>query len=123
MEKPPVDRSVNATRDRTRPLKVYVTAQQREEIVARAASTGMSVSSFLAALSLNEPIRSLTDLDAVRELMRINGDLGRLGGLLKLWLAERAGHGAKIADVRQVLHALQEAQQELLRVSSRVLRS
>jgi hypothetical protein len=61
----------------------------------------MSVSSFLAALSLNEPIRSLTDLDAVRELMRINGDLGRLGGLLKLWLAERAGHGAKIADVRQ----------------------
>ncbi len=110
-------------RERTRPLKIYVTARQREEIEARAASVGMSVSSFLGALGLNAPIRSRTDADAVLDLLRINGDLGRLGGLLELWLSERAGQGARISEVREVLHAIEETRQELLRVSSQVLRS
>jgi hypothetical protein len=110
------------TRDRGHPVKVYVSDREHEEIEARAASAGLSASAFLRALGLNEPIRSTADHDAVRELMRINGDLGRLGGLLKLWLSERAGHGAKIADVRQVLHDIEALRQEMLHVASRVRR-
>jgi hypothetical protein len=120
---PPEPPIVREARERTRPLKIYVTPRQREEIEARAASVGMSVSSFLGALGLNAPIRSRTDADAVLDLLRINGDLGRLGGLLNQWLSERAGQGARIIEVHDVLHAIEETRQELLRVSSRVLRS
>jgi hypothetical protein len=35
---------------------------------------------------------------------------------------ERAGHGAKIADVRQVLHDIEALRQEMLHVASRVRR-
>ena len=122
VEEHPVEKGERETRARGRPLKVYVTDRQRESIEARAASVGLSVSSFLAALGLNAPIRSTADHDAVRELMRINGDLGRLGGLLKLWLSERPGQGAKIADVRQVLRDLHETQQQLLGVASQGVR-
>ena len=35
------------------------------------------------------PIRSTVDQEAILELAKINGDLGRLGGLLKMWLTNR----------------------------------
>ena len=35
------------------------------------------------------PIRSTVDQAAILELAKINGDLGRLGGLLKMWLTNR----------------------------------
>jgi hypothetical protein len=35
---------------------------------------------------LGYPIESKLDNYRIEELCRINGDLGRLGGLLKLWL-------------------------------------
>ena len=48
---------------------------------------------ILRAAGLNQPIRSVLDHDAVRDLAKVNGDQGRLGGLLKLWLMERARAG------------------------------
>jgi hypothetical protein len=68
------------TRDRGT-HQVYVSGRsvKRSRPARRA---GLSASAFLRALGLSEPIRSTADRDAVRELMRINGDLGRLGGLL-----------------------------------------
>lgn len=33
-------------------------------------------------------VKSIVDNKRVEELARINGDLGRLGGLLKLWLTD-----------------------------------
>jgi hypothetical protein len=35
-------------------------------------------------------VRGIVDHKQVEELARINGDLGRLGGLLKLWLTNDA---------------------------------
>lgn len=32
-------------------------------------------------------VESIVDIEQVVELSRVNADLGRLGGLLKLWLA------------------------------------
>jgi len=42
---------------------------------------------------LNEPIRSVVDLRAVAGLGKVNGDLGRVAGLLELWLADKRGEG------------------------------
>lgn len=57
------------------------------------AQAGLSLSTYLLAAGLNHPIRSVADLDAVADLVRVNGDLGRVAGLLKLWLAEKRGQG------------------------------
>jgi len=59
------------------------------EITSRAAKSGSSISAYLRAVGLNHPIRSVLDLKAVADLVRVNGDLGRVAGLLKLWLAEK----------------------------------
>jgi len=48
----------------------------------------------------------------VRELVRINGDLGRLGGLLKLWLTDDARTARFGVDTILALLARIEATQE-----------
>lgn len=46
----------------------------------------MSPSRYLREVGQGYQINGVVDYEQVRELARINGDLGRLGGLLKLWL-------------------------------------
>lgn len=48
----------------------------------------MSVARYLREVGQGYRIQGITDYERVRELARINGDLGRLGGLLKLWLTD-----------------------------------
>ncbi|WGO96400.1 CopG family transcriptional regulator (plasmid) [Pseudomonas viciae] len=107
-------------RRRGKPIEVWVNEEEKALITERAVSVGLSRSGFLRALGLNHPIRSKADSDAVMDLMRINGDLGRLGGLLKLWLSERPGAGAPVADVRTVLREIQDQQQLLRTTASKV---
>ncbi len=49
----------------------------------------MSDSGYLRALGLDMPVKSTLDQEAILELAKINGDLGRLGGLLKMWLTNQ----------------------------------
>jgi hypothetical protein len=51
---------------------------------------------------------------------KVNGDQGRLGGLLKLWLVERAGQGAPEIEVRRLLDRLGELQTRLAEIAGRV---
>jgi hypothetical protein len=69
---------------------------------------------------LNQPIRSILDYDAVRELAKINSDQGRLGGLLKLWLSERAGQGTSAIELRRLLDRISEVQTQLADIAGRV---
>lgn len=102
-------------RERQRPLRVFVTPSERTEIERLAAVSGLPVSSYLRTAGLNHPIKSVYDLDAVRDLVAIAGDLGRLGGLMKLWLAERRGEGAPVSAVNKCLENALELQSELRR--------
>jgi hypothetical protein len=107
-------------RDRQRTLRVVVSADERARIEQRAKSAGLSVSAYLRAAGLNQPIRSVLDYDAVRELAKVNGDQGRLGGLLKLWLVERAGQGAPAIEVRRLLDRIGDIQAQLADIAGRV---
>lgn len=107
-------------RDRKRPLKVWATATERTNIETRAAGAGLSVSAYLRAAGMNHPLRSVYDLAAVEELAKVGADLGRLGGLLKLWLAVRRGEGAPALDVDRLLRETRELQKEMLKVMGRV---
>ena len=107
-------------RDRSRPLKVVVSQEERDRIAERAKSAGLSVSAYLRITGLGHPIRSAFDHEAVVELAAVNGDQGRLGGLLKLWLKERAGDGAPEIEVRLLLGRIGQLQDRLAEIVGRI---
>lgn len=76
------------TRKGSPPIKVYCLPDERRAIEEKAAAAGMSLSAYLLAVGQGYKITGVVDYEHVRELARINGDLGRLGGLLKLWLTD-----------------------------------
>jgi hypothetical protein len=108
------------TRDRQRHLKVVVSPGERAKIEERARAASLSISAYLRTAGLGRPIRSTLDYDAVMELAKINGDQGRLGGLLKLWLVDRPGRGMSEAEVRRLLDRIGELQGRLAEVVGRV---
>lgn len=77
-------------------------------------SAGMSVTRYLREVGLGYKIKGVLDYRAVRELVRVNGDLGRLGGLLKLWLSgdQRVSHfGEK--HIQALLERIETTQVEM----------
>lgn len=69
-------------------LRVPVYPSEKKIIEDKAKATGKSVAAYLRDLGLGYELQSLIDHSKVLELSKINGDLGRLGGLLKLWLTD-----------------------------------
>jgi hypothetical protein len=107
-------------RDRQRPLKVWVSQEERAQVEARAKSTGLSLSAFLRAAGLGLRPKSVYDLEAVDQLAKVGADLGRLGGLLKLWLATKKEEGASARDVDRLLGEIRGMQQRMLKLMNRV---
>lgn len=97
-------------RRRGKPIEVWITDEEKAVITDKAKEAGMSRSGYLRALGLNTPIRSVVDLVAVADLAKVNGDLGRVAGLLKLWLAEKRGEGANAIDVDALMVDFRELQ-------------
>ncbi|NOS75083.1 MAG: conjugal transfer protein TraJ [Methyloglobulus sp.] len=79
-----------SNRKTTTPIKVCCTPDERQTLIEKAGQCGLSVSNFMRTVGLGIGVVSIVDHRKVDELVRINGDLGRLGGLLKLWLANEA---------------------------------
>ncbi|RJY51018.1 conjugal transfer transcriptional regulator TraJ [Veillonella atypica] len=99
------------TRKGSPPIKVYCLPDERRAIEEKAAAAGMSLSAYLLAVGQGYKITGVVDYEHVRELARINGDLGRLGGLLKLWLTDDP-RTARFGDatIRATLLPLLQAQ-------------
>jgi len=110
------------TRKGTPPINVWVTPDEKEEITALAKQAGLSVSAYLRTLGLGYAPKSLVDNHQVMELARINGDLGRLGGLLKLWLtndARTAQFGENV--IRATLARIEDTQSEMVDVMKQIV--
>ncbi len=56
------------------------------EIKSKAQDAGLPVAEYLRNLGLGYQVPSVIDNRKVDTLLKINADLGRLGGLIKLWL-------------------------------------
>ena len=98
-----------------RQLRVPVLPEEEATIKRSAADTGLTVAAYLRNIGLGYKVPGILDNKRVEELSRINGDLGRMGGLLKLWLSDDP-RAAKFgpATIRAVLNNI-EATQEALR--------
>lgn len=81
------------TRKLGRHLRVPVLPNEEQEIKANAAMC-ISTAEYLRRLGLGYQIHGIIDQKSILELSKIHADLGRLGGLLKLWLTndERLAH-------------------------------
>lgn len=110
------------TRKSSPPIKVYCLPNEKAQIEENAAAVGKSVSAFLLAVGQGYQVSGVMDYEQVRELARINGDLGRLGGLLKLWLTndERT---ARFGDstIKAVLSKIEATQDEMAKVMMSVV--
>ena len=76
------------TRKAGRHLRVPVLPEEEAQIKNNAAAAGLAVAAYLRTVGLGYQVTGILDNQRVEELARINGDLGRLGGLLKLWLTD-----------------------------------
>ena len=99
---PLMDAKKGKTRKESTPIKVWVTPEEKAAIAAKADAHSLSASRYLRRLGLALPLQSTIDqraiLDLVKiidqrailDLVKINADLGRFGGLIKMWLTTNA---------------------------------
>ncbi len=107
---------------RSHHLRVPVFDDERKAIESQAARAGMSIAGYLREVGQGYQIKGVVDYEQVRELARINGDLGRLGGLLKLWLTndERTVKFGQ-ETILAVLSRIEITQEEMGRVMQKIV--
>ena len=113
------------TRKGSAPIKVWCLPEERRGIEAAAGVAGLSLSAYLRKVGMGTEIRSALDQQRIIELAKINADLGRLGGLLKLWLTndeKLAGHDPEqmLRMIHRVLERIQDTQAVMLEVAKKV---
>ena len=97
----------NQNQARTIRLKVSCTREEKTQIEANARAAGMSVSRYLRNVGMGYKIEGVIDATLVLQLAKINGDQGRLGGLLKLWLTNSEKLGSQDPDhMRRLIHGV-----------------
>jgi hypothetical protein len=94
--------------------------EEHDNIVARAAETGLTVSEFIRRIALGYKTQSRFDYDVIENLIRIHTDMNRLGNLFKIALGQKDSAGAPAYggyERTRILSTLEsiESNQELLR--------
>ena len=64
-------------------LKIYMTDQAYGDILANSQKAGLSLSEFGNRVLTGCQINSLEKQQAIREVLKVSGELGKIGGLLK----------------------------------------
>lgn len=99
---------------RKKHLRVPVLPDEEAEITRLAKAANKPVADYLRSVGLGYEVRGVLDHRRVEDLLRINGDLGRLGGLLKLWLTndERTKAFGE-STIRALLSKIEGTQDEI----------
>ena len=114
--------TVSQTRKNSTPIKGYCLPDEKAQIQENAEASGLSVASFIRKVAMGYQVESIVDIEQVVELSRVNADLGRLGGLLKLWLA----NDPRTVDfspslIKRLLAKIESTRQELRNIMDRIL--
>jgi hypothetical protein len=92
------------TRKASTPIVVRVNPDEKRAIEEMARTTGNSTSAYLRKIGLGYQVKSIVDYSKVDELAKVNADLGRLGGLLKLWLtSDKRLDRYDLSDQRRII--------------------
>ena len=100
-------------------ITVYLSPEEHAQISASAARAGISLSTFAKRVCTGLEVPSLEHRQAVRDMLKANADLARLGGLFKLALSEKPeGHDRFI--LQKLLRDIEASQRELKAAIMRV---
>lgn len=114
--------SGKCTRKNSPPVKVYCLPDERAQLQANARAARKPLSTYMLKVCLGYHVPNVADRCRADELLRINADLGRLGGLLKLWLTNDERTAAfGVSTIRGLLAKIESTQQEVLAVVREVL--
>lgn len=98
-------------RRRIRGIRIHLNMEEYGEILESSQRAGLSLSEFARRVCLGQRIESREDQQARRELLKVNADLGRLGGLLKQALSQ--GHSRdQVYGLLRGIDQLQKALKE-----------
>ncbi len=102
-------------------IGVRVTEEESNKITENAKNTGLHPASMLRKLGCGYKPHSTIDVQHILSMLRVNGDLGRLGGLLKLWLTDdqKVKHFQK-RDIDALLNRIVSLQDDLVEVITRL---
>ena len=104
-EKPPQSRKT---------MKSYLTQKEYQQVAESAAKARLPVSKFCKLVCLAQDVRSTVDHQAVLALAKANADMGRLGGLFKMFLSEgKAGQNAD--ELRATLRSIEDTKDKLVK--------
>jgi hypothetical protein len=114
---------MQSTRKNGKHLRVPVLHEEEAAIKQNAEAAGQTVAAYLRNVGMGYQIKGIVDNNEVEKLAKINGDLGRLGGLLKLWLTndERTAHFNE-ATIRAVLSRIVDTQDKMVDVMGSIVR-
>jgi len=113
------------SRQRVRRVQVLLLPVEAVAVKNNAANCGLSVSAYLRSLGLHYKPKTILDYKAVVELAKVNGDMGRLGGLLKMLLTnderlKAMGKEQAVPKINNVLDEIQFMQFLLLEIMKKV---
>ena len=113
---------------RTKHIDSRLTEEEYNLISEKAKNTGLSNSKYIRNLAMNYPMKSVVDQRALSELVKCKADLGRLGGLFKLWLESENGTWGDLGDRRyenisDLVDDLITKENELLEIARQLLSS
>ena len=114
-----------SSRQRICRFQVLLLPSEAVAIKSHAANCGMSASAYLRDLGLHYQPKTILDFKAASQLAKVNGDQGRLGGLLKMWLTNNDGWQAlakeqALPTIHQLLQDIQSMQALLLETAKKV---
>ena len=113
------------SRQRVKQLQVPVLPAEDVAIKRNAANCGLSIAAYLRTLGLEYKPKSILDNKSVGEMVKINGDLGRLGGLLKMLLTnderlKAIGKEQIMPTINGILEEIKTTQSLLLAAAQKV---
>ncbi len=111
---------------RKKQTNIRLTETEYEELTQKAEDYGLTLSRFLRDLGMNYPMTCIVDQKAVHSFLKVAGDLGRLGGLFKHWLAQNENTQINLSqkysyeDINKIINEILDLQillkQEALKV-------
>ncbi len=111
-------------RNRNRPIKCYVSGEDRAGIEQAADAAHMSLSGYLRTMGMNTPIEGSFDQPAVLGVVANAEPLNALGRDLRAWLDDGAASGvdpqALLAQISAVLARMSDAMTAALAAPKRV---
>ena len=103
-------------------IKSYVTAEEHETLKQRAEQTGFSVSEYVRRMATDKGVKSTVDKGVFMSALKVNADLGRLGGLFKYYIS-RGFKNVSPGEVRTLLREIETRQRDFSPVISKIRQS